>query len=183
MYIKTISKQLVAFVGVIAMMGMISVSFAHAYSFPSTNDANRTDDLPHVNLVSQDVGEVTLEFVNDTSSLSFFEYRIDGEVLTSGTGHPIVAGDYIYPGVCVDGRPSPACGDGTPEIRTFSADSYVEVRLALGGERDWDFDWTRFDVLSDAQTKDDCKDGGFEAYGFENQGQCVRFVETGMDSR
>jgi hypothetical protein len=82
--------------------------------------------------------------------LAFFEYRIDGQVLTSGTSHPVVIGDFIYPGICVDGRTGPGqpvCGDGTPEIMTFTAAEYVEVRLALGGERDWDFDWTRFDVL------------------------------------
>lgn len=32
-------------------------------------------------------------------------------------------------------------------------------------------------------SKDDCKKGGYEAYGFKNQGQCIRFVETGKDSR
>jgi hypothetical protein len=32
-------------------------------------------------------------------------------------------------------------------------------------------------------TKEDCKDGGWENFGFQNQGQCVRFVETGEDSR
>ena len=32
-------------------------------------------------------------------------------------------------------------------------------------------------------TKDDCKDGGWEVYGFRNQGQCVRFIQTGEDSR
>ena len=32
-------------------------------------------------------------------------------------------------------------------------------------------------------TKDECKDGGWENFGFSNQGQCVRFVETGKDSR
>ena len=35
----------------------------------------------------------------------------------------------------------------------------------------------------DPQTKDDCKKGGWEQYGFKNQGQCVRFIETGKDSR
>ena len=39
------------------------------------------------------------------------------------------------------------------------------------------------DVIVDPQTKDDCKNGGWEAFGFRNQGQCVRFVETGKDSR
>jgi hypothetical protein len=32
-------------------------------------------------------------------------------------------------------------------------------------------------------TVDDCKNGGWEAYGFKNQGQCVRYVLTGKDSR
>lgn len=30
---------------------------------------------------------------------------------------------------------------------------------------------------------DDCKKGGWDIYGFKNQGQCVRYVETGRDSR
>lgn len=151
--------------------------------FPSTNDDNRDDGFPHVNELGKDIGEVTLEFVNNTNSLAFFEYRIDGQVLTSGTDHPVVNGSYIYPGVCVDGRSPPECGDGSPEVMTFSADEYVEVRLALGGERDWDFDWTTFDVVPDVQTKDECKHGGWEMFGFRNQGQCVRFIETGKDSR
>ena len=35
----------------------------------------------------------------------------------------------------------------------------------------------------DPVTADDCKDGGWMAYGFQNQGQCIAFVETGHDSR
>lgn len=35
----------------------------------------------------------------------------------------------------------------------------------------------------DPTVKADCFDGGWEAFGFANQGQCVRFVETGKDSR
>ena len=38
-------------------------------------------------------------------------------------------------------------------------------------------------VRSRPATKDDCKDDGWENYGFVNQGQCVRFIETGVDSR
>jgi hypothetical protein len=40
-----------------------------------------------------------------------------------------------------------------------------------------------FSFQADPLTKDDCKDGGWEVYGFRNQGQCVRFIETGGDSR
>lgn len=35
----------------------------------------------------------------------------------------------------------------------------------------------------DPTTKDDCKNGGWLQFGFKNQGQCVRFLETGKDSR
>lgn len=31
--------------------------------------------------------------------------------------------------------------------------------------------------------KDECQDGSWEAAGFRNQGQCIRFVNTGQDSR
>lgn len=155
---------------------------ASAYTFPSTNDDNRDNGHPHVNEVFDDgTCEVTLEFVNDTNSLSYFEYRIDGEVLTEGTDHPVVDGSYIYPGVSVDGR-----GESDPVIKTKTfqaAENMVEIRLALGGERDWDFDWTTFTVDCDPETKSDCKNGGWEYYGFRNQGKCIQFVNTGKDSR
>lgn len=35
----------------------------------------------------------------------------------------------------------------------------------------------------DPSTIQDCFQGGWEAFGFKNQGQCVRFVKTGEDSR
>jgi hypothetical protein len=30
---------------------------------------------------------------------------------------------------------------------------------------------------------DDCMDSAWGFFGFKNQGQCIRFVETGQDSR
>src|SRR5690606_35468388 len=134
---------------------------ALAYDFPSTNDDNRTNGWPHVNLVSADLDSVTLEFVNDTNSLAFFEVRVDGEAVT-GTAHPVVTGDYIYPGVGVDGRNSEEPVIVTEE---FDASSTVEVRLALGGERDWDFDWVTFEVDA-PQSKDDCR-ANYADYGFK----------------
>ncbi len=159
-----------------------------SYDFPSTNELNRNkevpgregQDAPHVNEVEVGIGEVTLEFVNNTNSLAFFEFRIDGQVREEGTGHPVVVGDVIYPGVTVDGR---GIDDPVVDLRTFQASEKVEIRLALGGERDWDFDWTPFYVASDAASKEACRDGGWEEFGFRNQGLCIRFVETGKDSR
>lgn len=33
------------------------------------------------------------------------------------------------------------------------------------------------------EIKEDCKKGGWEAFSFQNQGQCIRYVNTGQDSR
>jgi hypothetical protein len=38
-------------------------------------------------------------------------------------------------------------------------------------------------VQVDATTHDDCMKGGWVDFAFRNQGQCIRFVETGEDSR
>lgn len=35
----------------------------------------------------------------------------------------------------------------------------------------------------DPQDRDECRNGGWEAFGFRNQGQCIRFVNTGIDTR
>ncbi len=39
------------------------------------------------------------------------------------------------------------------------------------------------DPLEAPTTMDDCRDGGWQALEFRNQGQCIRFVNTGKDSR
>jgi hypothetical protein len=98
------------------------------------------------------------------------------------TGEPALIDDVIYPGVCVDGRANPACPAG-PEIVTFEAKETVEIRLALGGERDWDFDWTTFHVPSTQDAVELCKGDGWSDLGFRNLGQCIRWANTGKDSR
>ncbi|MGI9043905.1 MAG: hypothetical protein ACR2GK_07235 [Gemmatimonadaceae bacterium] len=35
----------------------------------------------------------------------------------------------------------------------------------------------------DPLAKDECFKGGWSNFSFRNQGQCVRFIETGEDSR
>lgn len=37
--------------------------------------------------------------------------------------------------------------------------------------------------VSELEDKAECKKGGWEALGFKNQGQCIRLVNTGVDSR
>lgn len=37
--------------------------------------------------------------------------------------------------------------------------------------------------VEQAEERSECKNGGWEAFGFDNQGQCIRYVNTGQDSR
>lgn len=75
---------------------------------------------------------------------------------------------------------------------TFSAD--IAAYAAQEGGYGWVLDgvdepnpfvnWNEVEVPGcSPSVKDDCKNGGWEAFGFRNQGQCVSFFETGNDSR
>jgi hypothetical protein len=143
------------------------------YEYLSTNDRNRDLGWSHVNLVGQGPGTVTLEFVQPRNFIAYFEYRIDGEVSTTFP-HPLFGfTEPFYAGVGVGPGYPPV---GPPQVRTFTAESTVEIRLAAGAENRERFDWITFPV--GPQTKDDCKQGGWQNYGFENQGQCIKFVNT-----
>lgn len=67
-------------------------------------------------------------------------------------------------------------GSATPEFATGAVlgwDDYVGSMVP----------YTLTVPILSPETADDCKKGGWMDYGFKNQGQCVRFVETGKDSR
>ncbi|MCC5887193.1 MAG: PEP-CTERM sorting domain-containing protein [Gammaproteobacteria bacterium] len=111
----------------------------NALNFAEAVPGREGQVAPYVLFVSNTTGSVVLDFFNFASAgIAFFEIRIDGNA--AGTNpHPVVTGDTIHPGVFV--------GNQASELnREFLASSFVDVRLALGGERDWDFDWVRFDV-------------------------------------
>lgn len=150
----------------------LSAAFAEVNSVtPSTNDANRTNGWAHVNQIEVGVGFTVLAFVSTRNFASCFEYRTDGDTSQS-TGenfNPLIT-DGLYPFVCVNNSTSTA---------TIGAKEYVEVRMVFGAEGDERFDWTRFEVTS----KTECKDGAWATLGFKNQGQCIQFIQTGVDSR
>ncbi|MEZ4501033.1 MAG: hypothetical protein R3C39_00195 [Dehalococcoidia bacterium] len=166
--------------GALALFVLAGVAYAVVDAVtPSTNDINKAKTptaWAHVNQLSQGIGETELEFVSERNFYSCFEYRTDGDTsqMTGPTNPNSGVTDGLYPYVCRFNDTS---------TMTFSADEYVEVRMVFGGETDERFDWTRFDVLPDVQTKDQCMNGGWEAFGFSNQGLCIQFVNTGKDSR
>lgn len=72
----------------------------------------------------------------------------------------------------------------TPHIFVDDITKDVEVN-DVGGQYDFDLygNAKAYFLTPNAETKEDCKKGGFADYGFKNQGQCIRFVNTGKDSR
>lgn len=162
---------IVAFLA-LSLLAIPALASSHA---PSDNDTNRTNGWAHVN-VTAGIGDATLEFVSTRAFASCFEYRTDGDTTQkiADDNYNAAVTDGLYPFECVN---------NSTEVITLEADAYVEVRMVFGAESDERFEWTRFDVLPDAQTGEDCMDGGWEAYGFKNQGQCMRFVHGGGDSR
>ncbi len=99
---------------------------------------------PYVILNSTTVGSLILDFYNfGNNGLAFFETRIDG-IATGANAHPVVVGDTIHTG-------GTSVAKNTSVLaKQFFASNFVDIRLALGGERDYDFDWVRFEVQSAA---------------------------------
>jgi hypothetical protein len=80
--------------------------------------------------------------------------------------------------------PHDADGDGVAD----DSDNCATVANADQTDSDGDgtgdaCDPTPFPPPADPTTKDQCKSGGWELFGFTNQGQCIRFVEAGKDNR
>ena len=155
-------------------LALTSASPAFAQT-PSTNDANRAKGWAHVNQIEVGIGYLTLEFVSTRNFVSCFEVRTDGDTSQgAGINFNTEITDGLYPYYCVN---------NSRRVETILADEYVEVRMVFGAERDERFTWTMFEVLPDAASKEDCYGEGWRAYGFRNQGACIRFVNTGKDNR
>lgn len=176
---QTVTIKVLTIAGILVMLAAVALPFVSQAAInvvtPSTNDINRTNGWAHVDEVSVGIGVVDLEFISERNFFSCFEYRTDGDISQSiGTNFNSAVTDGLYPYTC---------RNNNSQVLSINANEYVEVRMVFGAEGDERFDWTRFNVLSDATEKADCFDGGWEEFGFKNQGQCVRFVETGKDSR
>lgn len=113
----------------------------------STNELNALSqapghegqDAPYVSQVGGGPGEIELFFSNLAPGVAFFERRINGQAAGS-TAHPIILGSTIHPGTSV------SSGNTAQVLFSIPEGGILDIRLALGGERDWDFDWTSFEV-------------------------------------
>lgn len=100
---------------------------------------------------------VTLTITLDTAA-GMYAYAIDGdEVGTAAGGTNFIREAFLN-----------SYNYGLDTFPTLSNDSYAAHWHA---------------GLAGVDSRDECRDGEWEAAGFDNQGQCIRFVNTGQDSR
>jgi hypothetical protein len=71
----------------------------------------------------------------------------------------------------------------TADINAYGADNGFGFVVAGPDDPNPFTTWNELEVEGCPLTKDDCKQGGWIALGFSNQGRCIQYVNTGKDSR
>lgn len=106
-----------------------------------------------------------------------FEY---GEWITLGIELDTSAEEYVY---YIDGEEVGTAVGGSNFIREVFLNSYNygQDNFPNLSSESYSANW-HVGILN-PETKSDCKQGGWQEYSFKNQGQCIRFVNTGKDSR
>lgn len=89
-------------------------------------------------------------------------------------------GRYVY---AVDGVEVGTAAGGNAFIREVFLNSFNFGTQDVAGLEESDYAAHWHAGLVEIDDKDQCRDGAWEAAGFKNQGQCIRFVNTGQDSR
>lgn len=100
---------------------------------------------------------VTLTITLDTTAAQY-SYAVDGDEIGTAPGgttfvREVFLNSYNY---------------GLDEFPNLDTDSYAAHWHA---------------GLVEVDARDECRDGAWEAAGFSNQGQCIRYVNTGVDAR
>lgn len=69
------------------------------------------------------------------------------------------------------------------DVTSFESGDYCFIFNPGGNQNDVRETVEFFIQKTDPDNKNECKKGGWADFNFRNQGQCIKFVNTGMDSR
>lgn len=137
-----------------------AASAAELDSFLSTNQQNKANGNPYVELVSSNYNTVVLKYVNPRPQTVWFEQRVDSAAPGTSQHGPCRVGNPSLPSGCQGKRylaaddysyASVSVGGNSNINRTYSnVQNQVSVRSTFGPERTWDFDWTNFAITPGA---------------------------------
>jgi hypothetical protein len=147
----------------------------------NTNLTNIFDDnysAPPTEVFS---GAITIPATTGPGTLDSFDFCIE---FTTPYVHPAGSNlivEFVNSSTTAVTHPKDACGAGSPgcttrRILAFSTGA-TTATLADNSGLIMQF------VTADPEEKVDCTEDRWLDYGFRNQGQCIRFVETEKDSR
>ena len=130
-----------------------------------------------------------------------FTDQFTGRATVTGpgaTGAPLKTGDVALPGssiefcVPIEGpmtltvvrSDATISYDGHGSHHPVGSDTLVVIFDATASLPSWTVTFGKgVNPTSSPTDKSQCMKGGWSQFGFKNQGQCVRFIETGKDSR
>ena len=135
------------------------------------------------------------EFVQSFIDLPASTTSIEVELVVDGTAGPAACASSAADIPTADGCMTLTVNGGAPLADSYGTiaptDIVIETELGNGAHPGWysaypegagpnvgvDFNLVASPVVK-PETKEDCKDGGFKAYGFKNQGECVSSVQS-----
>jgi hypothetical protein len=131
-------------------------------------------------------GEVTVPASSGLGTPADFDFCIP---FTQSYSHPSGSNliiEVVNSSLTSTGQPRDACGETaactTSRAFAFSASATTAALVARGGLV-MKFVSPEPPAPQQPVVADECRNGGWADFGFRNQGQCIRFVETGFDSR
>lgn len=130
-------------------------------------------------------GELGHLFYEELGGIGFYQETFfpDDQCTLANEVHGLVNGPGPFQNLIPGGYWTVTPAFGGAHYWNFHLDSGGQGTAYNGASSEYAMAVRDGDVVTNPTTFEDCKKNGWRNYGFRNQGQCLRFLNTGVDSR